>query len=416
MLIQQAIDRVENMFCRVILYVRRYFSVYGSLCVALFMILGNTIAAQSRIPADVIKIFYNNCTLCHGGGLANKELDLRSEYIFASAVGQPSQQKPSILRIKPGDPENSYLMMKIKHSPAIEGKPMPPGSDRLPEKTIQRIADWITSLSAETVTTAAPSKYVRAFAGWTVGNTPTTEVLKKGNLLFRISHRFAPKIDKGNNMFGIDGPAIIMFSLGYAITDDMLVTLGRTNAADDIELNARYRLFKETKGEKLFSLAFQTAINWESSKVLGENRLRSDVLMYSLQAIATKNLFDRFFVTVVPGMLINPNTSVLDEDPLITIGFGGRYYLGAGYSIITDLIPIVSGFNAAPSTYGFYDRVKRFDAWTIGVEKHTRGHVFQVFVTNSEGISTDQYMNGGDLDIQNGDVRLGFEIYRIIGL
>ena len=40
-------------------------------------------------------------------------------------------------------------------------------------------------------------------------------------------------------------------------------------------------------------------------------------------------------------------------------------------------------------------------------------HVFQVYLTNSEGISTDQSMNGGDLDIRDGDMRVGFAIYRI---
>ena len=401
------------MFWSIIRHLRKSLYTFSIMIIAMCVTSDEVITAQSLVPAEVINIFNENCVRCHAGGLNGKELNLRPEYIITSAVDQPSKKKPEIVIIKPGNPENSYLMMKIRHDPGIEGRPMPLGREELSVENIQRIADWIASLSVETIMTAAPPKYVRAFTGWTVGNTPTTEVLEKGNLLFRISHRFAPKIDKGNKMFGLDGPAIIMFSLGYAITDDLLVTLGRTNAADDCELNARYRLLEEMNGEVPFSLAFQTGINWESREISGKKRFRSEAFMYSLQVIATKNLFDRFFVAVVPGMLINPNISVSNEDPLITIGLGGRYYLGAGYSIITDWIPIISGFNAAPSAYGFDDKVKLFDAWTIGVEKLIGGHVFQVFFTNSEGITTDQYMNGGDLDIQDGDVRLGFMIYLI---
>ena len=136
--------------------------------------------------------------------------------------------------------------------------------------------------------------------------------------------------------------------------------------------------------------------------------------MYSLQVVADKRIFDRFSLVFAPGILVNPNTTTLGEDPLLTIGLGGRYFLGNGYSIIADVIPIVSGFNAANSVYSMYDRVKRFDAWTIGVEKIIGDHVFQVYLTNSECIATDQCMNGGDKDIRVYDMRLDCNLSNIL--
>jgi hypothetical protein len=35
-------------------------------------------------------------------------------------------------------------------------------------------------------------------------------------------------------------------------------------------------------------------------------------------------------------------------------------------------------------------------------------------VTNSVGLTSDQYLRGGDLDLSEGDMRLGFNIFRVL--
>ena len=172
--------------------------------------------------------------------------------------------------VKPGNPEKSYLIKKIRHDPDIAGNLMPLGGKNLSSDDIQIISNWIASLSENMVTNTIESKSSHVFACWTVGNTPTTEVLEKGRFLFAIKHRFAPKIEKYNNLFGIDRPTIIMFSLGYAVTNDFMVTVGRTNAFDDIEINARYHLLEYVKNKFPFSLALKTTINWESLAMKGK--------------------------------------------------------------------------------------------------------------------------------------------------
>ena len=74
-------------------------------------------------------------------------------------------------------------------------------------------------------------------------NLPTTRTLEAGNMLFLIGHRFNPKLSDGYDaFFGLDGSGIIYISLGYAITDDLLVAIGRSNSADDVELQGRYSI------------------------------------------------------------------------------------------------------------------------------------------------------------------------------
>jgi hypothetical protein len=63
-----------------------------------------------------------------------------------------------------------------------------------------------------------------------------------------------------------------------------------------------------------------------------------------------------------------------------------------------------------------FSRSTRYDTWAAGVELTTAGHVFQVVVSNGLGLTTDQYLAGADLDgnVLDGNVRLGFNIFRIL--
>ncbi|MFC1485472.1 DUF5777 family beta-barrel protein [Candidatus Latescibacterota bacterium] len=290
---------------------------------------------------------------------------------------------------------------------------MPLGGNKLPDESIEAIAGWIASMMPATGFHTATSVQRRAFEGWTVGNVPTDEVLAEGRFLFSVKHRFAPKIGKEANFWGIDGPAVIMMEIGYAPGDNLLIMVGRTNANDNVEIGARYRFVKEQADRMPVSLAFQANVNWETMKIPGRKRFGGDVLMYSCQAIVSKTISGRLSGVAVPGILVNPHPGKDGEDMLVTLGIGGRVFLGAGYSLIGDVVPIISGFAGTPSTYSLYETIKRYDSWTLGVEKVIGYHVFQVFLTNSEGVSQDQYLNGGDLDIRDREARLGFTIYRI---
>ena len=61
---------------------------------------------------------------------------------YASVVGVQSHQNPSLLRVAPGDPANSYLYRKIVGA-GITGDRMPQGGPYLNDAQIKLIRDWI---------------------------------------------------------------------------------------------------------------------------------------------------------------------------------------------------------------------------------------------------------------------------------
>jgi hypothetical protein len=113
--------------------------------------VANTTTPQVTLTQLQTQIFTPICSVCHTGvgtslpGVQN----LTAGHTFANIVDVPSIEKPSLLRIKPNDPTNSYLLQKIEGAPGISGSRMPFGcgstSDPcLDQATIDLVKTWIS--------------------------------------------------------------------------------------------------------------------------------------------------------------------------------------------------------------------------------------------------------------------------------
>jgi methionine-rich copper-binding protein CopC len=102
-------------------------------------------------------VFTPICTRCHSGAGAPEGLQLDAAHSYALLVGVPSAEVPGTLRVKPGDPTDSYLIQKLQGSSGIVGAQMPFGGPYLPQSTIDVIQEWITAgaQASATATTAA---------------------------------------------------------------------------------------------------------------------------------------------------------------------------------------------------------------------------------------------------------------------
>lgn len=257
-------------------------------------------------------------------------------------------------------------------------------------------------------TTTSPEQRM-PFSGWKVINLPTDRTLEAGNWLFLISHRFNQPVDVGySGFYGLDSGATMYLSLGYALTDRLLVTLARSDAEDNVELDTRYGLVHETNPDWPVGLAVQGSMNWLTQEVGNESRWRSAAVTYTGQMSVTGTVADQLGIAVVPGLTLNPQEDVDGESPLVTLGLGARWKVREKVALVGEWTPVLSRPDAAGPT--------PHDTWAAGVELTTAGHVFQIVMSNGRGLTTDQYLSGADLNgnVFDGNVRLGFNIFRIL--
>lgn len=109
------------------------------------------IAALAQTPgggmAGIQPIFDRECVRCHGPKEKKAKLDLSAGESYKALVNAPSREVPAMVRVKPGDPDQSYLWLKLEHR-ASEGVGMPKGfffAKRLSQGELDTIKAWIAS-------------------------------------------------------------------------------------------------------------------------------------------------------------------------------------------------------------------------------------------------------------------------------
>lgn len=91
-------------------------------------------------------VFSQVCAVyCHRGASAPKGLQLDAANAYQRTVGMPSVEVPALTLIKPGDPTNSYLYLKvIPADPRRVGERMPLNEPPyLPAEKLEAVRAWI---------------------------------------------------------------------------------------------------------------------------------------------------------------------------------------------------------------------------------------------------------------------------------
>jgi hypothetical protein len=90
------------------------------------------------------EVFTPSCGVagCHDPIGQAQQMLLTPGQAYAHIVNVPSREMPSLLRVRPGDPVNSYLYRKITGA-SIAGERMPYGGAPLDDAKIALVRDWI---------------------------------------------------------------------------------------------------------------------------------------------------------------------------------------------------------------------------------------------------------------------------------
>jgi len=388
----------------------------SALVTVFLLVLAGGAWAAVDVPDGVKTLFQKRCAVCHKGKHPPKGLNLEPANVVA-ILDAPSREVPSLKIIDTKSPGSSYLLKKVRRQSDIAGSGMPPRK-ALTAAELQVIEAWLvgpnqhpvdgTAMSSpggEAVRSeqTAPEKIapnrpydIPAFWGTRLVNLPTTTTPDKGDFLLRISHRFSEPVDAGfNELFGLDSSANILVSLGYGITDNLGIAVGRSRWYKEFEFSADWLIAEQgLTGRFPVSLALHGGL---SLATFGENNVKLFAAL-SLSRQVTR----RLSVLVVPAFATNTNHWDLDPEGTFSIGLGARYMVLKDFSVIAEWAPVLAGYK------------DNAGGWGLGLEKKIGKHVFQFFATNAFGLTTSQFVPGGDLGSGGffERFRIGFNIFR----
>jgi hypothetical protein len=381
--------------------------------ISAFLFSGTSAHSERVSESDIAQILKQNCSTsgCHQGRFPPMNLNLETDKFRDSLIDVPSQELPHLKLIDTEDPEKSYLLMKIRGDKAISGKLMPLNSPPLQVEQIEDLESWIRGLKSDSPEEIQDTKEISrekkrvkpAFWGMQLVNLPTTQTIDRRKVLFRISHRYFPSVSDGyEDFYGLDGPAVILLSLGYGINDRLSISLARSNRFKEVELSLKWLMLEQGEIETLpISAALNIGGGLITDIAEGEKTFQSENFKLNAQLILSYQFNNALSLLVVPAYSSNTNHWEIQSDSTLSMGFGARYMFPKDFSLIAEWIPVLAGYSSESSGWGF------------GIEKKIGGHIFQVFVTNSIGITSSQFVPGGTLKLQDGDFRIGFNIFRL---
>jgi len=244
-------------------------------------------------------------------------------------------------------------------------------------------------------------------------NFHTVEVLSKRSLDFRISHRFGDFNSGAYNAWGIDGGANIRLALEYCHGSRLMFGLGRTSSKKIVDGFLKFRVLKQTNNAggmpislTLFSSMYNT---FERSKVAGIDKYThtTDRFSFCNQIMIARKFNSRFSFQLTAAMVhINLVEKISDKNDCFILGGVTRYKFTKRQAVTLE--------------YGYrlnqYSRSNYYDSFGIGYDLETGGHVFQIHLTNSFGLTEDQYFMYTNKSWDNWGIRLGFNISRVFSL
>jgi len=245
-------------------------------------------------------------------------------------------------------------------------------------------------------------------------NLHTVEVLSKRSLDFRISHRFGDFNSGAYNAWGVDGGANIRLALEYCHGSRLMFGVGRTSGKKIADGFLKYRLLKQTTkdGGMPVSVTLYTGIYhtfMQNVLIDGVNKYQtiSDRLSFCHQIMIARKFNSRFSLQLTGAMVhVNLVDKINDKNDCFIAGAVTRFKFTKRQAITLE--------------YGYrinkYSKDKYYDSFGVGWDVETGGHVFQLHLTNSFGLTEDQYFMYTNTSWDNWGIRLGFNISRVFSL
>ena len=252
---------------------------------------------------------------------------------------------------------------------------------------------------------AALEKVTGTFKSTRVINAHSTEMLHKGELDFRIMHRFGVFKNGFKDLFGLDYASMRM-SFDYGISDKWMVGLGRSTILKDLDVFVKTRILQQTKGQKQVPISLLIAagyiITTQQSFAVVKPTF-GDRSSFYVQLIAGRKFNKNFSMQLSPLLVHNNSTlNPTDDNTIFGLGGGLRYKVSKRIALMLDY----------HHAFGQLDNAIT-DPLSVGVDIETGGHVFQLHFSNVTGMNEKGYLTQTTGNFFKGDVRFGFNLSRI---
>lgn len=233
----------------------------------------------------------------------------------------------------------------------------------------------------------------------------------KGVLQFMIQHRFGTVNSGWRDLWGLDN-STIRLGLEYGITDHLNVGIARSSFLKTYDATVKWRFIRQKSGAENFPFTATavSSIYLNSTEWANPDRENffSSRLSYHHALLLAKKFGDKFSMQLMPTLVHNNLVEKTgDQNTLFSMGAGTSIKLTGSVRINFEYY------------YLFPDQLvssSPTNALSIGFDIETGGHVFQLHLSNSRGMTEQRLINNTTGTWGNGDIFFGFNISRVFNV
>lgn len=253
---------------------------------------------------------------------------------------------------------------------------------------------------------------IATFKGTRLVSGHSIETNGQGVLQFLIGHRFGRLNSGWRDLFGIDN-ATIRLGFEYGISDRINIGIGRSSFQKTYDGTFKWKMTRQKSGAENFpvtttwvSTAYVLANEWPNPDRVNYFSSR---MTYQHSLLIAHKYGEALSLQLMPTVVhrnIVPTES--DKNTILSIGAGTSVKLNGSLRLNAEYYYILP--NQIVSTIGG-EAVK--NAFSVGIDLETGGHIFQLHLTNSRGM-TEKYLVGQTTGSWGkGDIHFGFNVSRV---
>jgi len=243
------------------------------------------------------------------------------------------------------------------------------------------------------------------FKGTHIINIQSVEAPAKQVLLFWIMHRFGQLSDGGYQLFGLDN-ATMRFGFDYGITDRLSIGVGRSTFEKTFDGTIKYKALRQTEDNSmpitadLFGGIYYKTLKYDDKPYLNTAYRTS----YAAELLLARKFSRDLSIQLTPIWLhYNLVQTTSDKNNIFAMSVGGRIKLTRRTSFNAEYDYLPEGQVKSMTVHS---------SLSLGFDIETGGHVFQLHITNSQGMIDPVFIAQTTGTWGKGNLFFGFNVSR----
>ncbi len=260
---------------------------------------------------------------------------------------------------------------------------------------------------------ASPKKETIAatFKATRIINGSSVQSLGAGVLDFRISHRFGQLNQGSQNFFGLDN-ATTRLGLDYGITKWLMIGIGHSTFNKEDDGFLKLRILQQQAHGMPITLSYYGALSIQTTPAPtlppGDKWDFSNKLYYAHQLLIARKFSKSISLQLMPTLIhYNLIDSSKFSNNTLALGIGGRIKVSRRIAVTGEYYYRLTNADM------LYSGQKTYNSFSIGIDIETGGHVFQLMLSNSQGMTERTFVGQTTDSWDKGALHFGFNISRV---